>query len=59
MKLTPGLRAGNRYDELMVVHDVSASSKTRGTMLFGRLHVDLCRLASALGATRRGAYICA
>ncbi|HWM38140.1 MAG TPA: putative leader peptide [Streptomyces sp.] len=43
----------------MVVHDVSASSKTRGTMLYGRLHVDLCRLASALGATRRGACVCA
>ncbi|WP_338059590.1 MULTISPECIES: putative leader peptide [Streptomyces] len=33
----------------MVVHDVSASPRARGTLLVGRLHVDLCRLASALG----------
>jgi hypothetical protein len=37
----------------MVVHDVSAS-KTPGAMLVGRLHVDLCRLASALGTVRCG-----
>jgi hypothetical protein len=41
----------------MVVHDVSASEKTRSTLLVGRLHVDLCRLASALGASRRRAYV--
>ncbi|WP_346776951.1 putative leader peptide [Streptomyces sp. HNM0575] len=41
----------------MVVHDVSASEKTRGMLLVGRLHVDLCRLASALGAPRRPAYV--
>jgi hypothetical protein len=34
----------------MVVHDVSASAMPRGTLLVGRLHVDLCRLASALEA---------
>lgn len=39
---------GNRYDEPMVVHDVSACGKTPGTMLVARLHVDLCRLASAI-----------
>ncbi|NLU71202.1 hypothetical protein HCC61_00515 [Streptomyces sp. HNM0575] len=52
-----GHRGGNRYDEPMVVHDVSASEKTRGMLLVGRLHVDLCRLASALGAPRRPAYV--
>lgn len=57
MKPASGSGAGNRYDEPMVVHDVSASSKTPGTMLVGRLHVDLCRLASALGRrTRRRAH---
>ncbi|WP_328514949.1 putative leader peptide [Streptomyces albidus (ex Kaewkla and Franco 2022)] len=40
----------------MVVHDVSASSKSPGAMLVGRLHVDLCRLASALGTAQRSAY---
>ncbi|MGA5900609.1 putative leader peptide [Streptomyces venetus] len=30
----------------MVVHDVS--DKTPGEMLVARLHVDLCRLASAI-----------
>jgi len=49
MKPTPDSRPGNRYDEPMVVHDVSASLKTPGALLVGRLHVDLCRLASALG----------
>jgi hypothetical protein len=34
----------------MVVHDVSTSAMPRGTLLVGRLHVDLCRLASALEA---------
>ncbi|MGW8380001.1 putative leader peptide [Streptomyces sp. ODS28] len=32
----------------MVVHGVSALEKTPGTLLVGRLHVDLCRLASAI-----------
>ncbi|MFG7944839.1 hypothetical protein DEH18_04590 [Streptomyces sp. NHF165] len=42
-------RIGNRYDEPMVVHDVSASGKAPGTLLLvARLHVDLCRLASAI-----------
>jgi hypothetical protein len=52
MELASDFRPGNRYDDLMVVHDVSASSKTPGAMLVGRLHVDLCRLASALGTAR-------
>ncbi|QEV25684.1 hypothetical protein CP976_16995 [Streptomyces coeruleorubidus] len=39
-------RTGNRYDERMVFHDVS--DKTPGTLLVARLHVDLCRLASAI-----------
>lgn len=37
---------GNRYDEFMVIHDVS--SKAQGSMLVARLHVDLCRLTSAM-----------
>ncbi|WP_338057923.1 putative leader peptide [Streptomyces abyssalis] len=41
----------------MVVHDVSASPKSRGALLVGRLHVDLCRLASALGTPRCRAYV--
>ncbi|WP_344532059.1 putative leader peptide [Streptomyces albiaxialis] len=32
----------------MVVHDVSASEKSPGMLLVARLHVDLCRLASAI-----------
>nr|WP_079123090.1 putative leader peptide [Streptomyces abyssalis] len=52
-----GHRTGNRYDEPMVVHDVSASPKSRGALLVGRLHVDLCRLASALGTPRCRAYV--
>ncbi|MDT0377866.1 putative leader peptide [Streptomyces sp. DSM 42041] len=33
----------------MVVHDVSAEEKGPGTtLLVARLHVDLCRLASAI-----------
>lgn len=40
-------RTGNRYDEPMVLFDVS--DKTPGTpLLVARLHVDLCRLASAI-----------
>ncbi|CAM5733514.1 HTH-type transcriptional repressor PurR [Streptomyces alboniger] len=41
-----GIRTGNRYDEPMVLDDVS--EKTPGTLLVARLHVDLCRLASAI-----------
>lgn len=41
-----GKRTGNRYDEPMVFDDVS--EKTPGTLLVARLHVDLCRLASAI-----------
>ncbi|MDH6226735.1 hypothetical protein M2169_003705 [Streptomyces sp. MJP52] len=38
---------GNRYDARMVLHDVS--EKTPGAqLLVARLHVDLCRLNSAL-----------
>jgi hypothetical protein len=39
---------GNRYHVRMVVHDVSDSEKAPGMMLVARLHVDLCRLASAM-----------
>lgn len=46
---TSDSRPGNRYDEAMVVHDVSAEEKGPGTtLLVARLHVDLCRLASAI-----------
>lgn len=41
-----GTRTGNRYDERMVLDDVS--EKTPGALLVARLHVDLCRLASAI-----------
>jgi len=37
---------GNRYHDRMVIHDVS--DKTPGMLLVARLHVDLCRLASAI-----------
>ena len=50
---------GNRYDEPMVNHDVSENlpGSSPGTLLVARLHVDLCRLASAACqrcATARG-----
>ncbi|PSK72400.1 hypothetical protein C6W96_12330 [Streptomyces sp. CS149] len=45
-----GFRTGNRYDARMVPHDVS--NKTPGTLLVARLHVDLCRLASAICPSR-------
>ena len=50
MKQASDFPFGNRYDEPMVVHGVSASESTpgTGTLLVGRLHVDLCRLASAI-----------
>ncbi|QEU74265.1 hypothetical protein CP967_21735 [Streptomyces nitrosporeus] len=41
-----GFPYGNRYDERMVLHDVS--EKTPGMLLVARLHVDLCRLSSAM-----------
>lgn len=41
-----GTRTGNRYDVRMVCDDVS--EKTPGVLLVARLHVDLCRLASAI-----------
>nr|WP_302848960.1 putative leader peptide [Streptomyces sp. CC77] len=42
-----GGATGNRYDERMVSIDVS--EQTPGTVLLvARLHVDLCRLASAM-----------
>lgn len=41
-----GFRAGNRYDDRMVPYDVS--DKTPGMLLVARLHVDLCRLSSAM-----------
>ncbi|PZT71985.1 hypothetical protein DNK56_05945 [Streptomyces sp. AC1-42W] len=44
---------GNRYDDRMVPHDVS--DKTPGSLLVARLHVDLCRLASAICTTQRSA----
>lgn len=37
---------GNRYDEFMVVNDVK--DKATGKLLVARLHVDLCRLTSAM-----------
>nr|WP_282796837.1 putative leader peptide [Streptomyces sp. CC224B] len=42
-----GTRTGNRYDDRMVSNDVSIDT-TPGALLVGRLHVDLCRLASAI-----------
>ncbi len=41
-----GTRTGNRYDDPMVLNDVG--DKARGTLLVARLHVDLCRLNSAI-----------
>ena len=41
-----GTRTGNRYDEPMVLNDVS--EKAPSILLVARLHVDLCRLASAI-----------
>ncbi|TXS69364.1 hypothetical protein EAO76_25215 [Streptomyces sp. sk2.1] len=50
MRSHSGLRTGNRYDERMVLHDVS--DKTPGMLLVARLHVDLCRLSSAICTSR-------
>ncbi|TXS55366.1 hypothetical protein EAO77_03570 [Streptomyces sp. t39] len=51
MRSHSGSRTGNRYDDRMVVHDVS--DKTPSTLLLvARLHVDLCRLASAMCTAR-------
>lgn len=41
-----GTGPGNRYDERMVLNDVS--DEIPGTLLVARLHVDLCRLNSAI-----------
>ncbi|OYP20329.1 hypothetical protein CFC35_25005 [Streptomyces sp. FBKL.4005] len=41
-----GIRTGNRYDEPMVLNDVS--DKAPSVLLVARLHVDLCRLNSAI-----------
>ncbi|CAL9433369.1 hypothetical protein SUDANB58_02097 [Streptomyces sp. enrichment culture] len=46
MRLPSGGWTGNRYDVHMVLLDVS--EKTPGTLLVARLHVDLCRLNSAI-----------
>ncbi|PVD11322.1 hypothetical protein EF913_33720 [Streptomyces sp. WAC04189] len=46
MRSHSGIRTGNRYDEPMVLLDVS--DKAPGTLLVARLHVDLCRLNSAI-----------
>ncbi|RFU82399.1 hypothetical protein DY218_33425 [Streptomyces triticagri] len=46
MRSHSGKRDGNRYDDRMVPHDVS--EKTPGALLVARLHVDLCRLSSAI-----------
>ncbi|AZS86980.1 hypothetical protein ELQ87_24030 [Streptomyces griseoviridis] len=46
MRSHSGAPAGNRYDEPMVLNDVS--EKTPGALLVARLHVDLCRLNSAI-----------
>ncbi len=48
MKPASDFPSGNRYDEPMVVPDVSAFEKAPGSVLVARLHVDLCRLASAI-----------
>ncbi|WP_272943204.1 MULTISPECIES: putative leader peptide [Streptomyces] len=39
----------------MVVHRVSAFENAAGSLLVGRLHVDLCRLASAVCPARSAA----
>lgn len=52
MKQASDSAPGNRYDEPMVVHDMSAHEETPGRpsplLLVARLHVDLCRLAGDL-----------
>ncbi|THA78580.1 hypothetical protein E6R60_06910 [Streptomyces sp. A0642] len=53
MRSHSGSRTGNRYDERMVLQDVS--DKTPGMLLVARLHVDLCRLASAICTNHRTA----
>ncbi|ATW48707.1 hypothetical protein CGZ69_13090 [Streptomyces peucetius subsp. caesius ATCC 27952] len=53
MRSHSGTRTGNRYDDRMVLPDVS--DKTPSTLLLvARLHVDLCRLASAMCTDRAG-----
>ncbi|AUH42815.1 hypothetical protein CXR04_23890 [Streptomyces sp. CMB-StM0423] len=51
MKRRSGRRTGNRYDDPMVVHDVTRKPPGRQVLLVARLHVDLCRLASAACTT--------
>jgi hypothetical protein len=46
MKQPSDSASGNRYDEPMVIHDVN--SEAPGSLLVARLHVDLCRLSSAM-----------
>jgi hypothetical protein len=41
-----GTPTGNRYDDPMVLNDVSIEAPS--TLLVARLHVDLCRLNSAI-----------
>ncbi|XLE00897.1 hypothetical protein QBL21_28770 [Streptomyces sp. 184] len=47
MERRSGTRTGNRYDEPMVDQDVTRKHPGRQVLLVARLHVDLCRLASA------------
>ncbi len=47
VKRGSGTRTGNRYDEPMVDEDVTRKPPGRQVLLVARLHVDLCRLASA------------
>ncbi|MYV51899.1 hypothetical protein GT042_05150 [Streptomyces sp. SID3212] len=42
------MRSGNRYDDRMVLPDVSDKTPSTPLLLVARLHVDLCRLASAI-----------
>ncbi len=48
-----GEATGNRYDVGMVSHDVR--SEPPSLLLVARLHVDLCRLASAICLRRADA----
>lgn len=46
MRSHSGSPSGNRYDDRMVLLDVSETAP--GALLVARLHVDLCRLNSAI-----------
>ncbi|PJM99305.1 hypothetical protein CG740_30745 [Streptomyces sp. CB01201] len=52
-----GKRTGNLYDDPMVSNDVSDKTPSSGPalLLVARLHVDLCRLASAICTARAAA----